>query len=118
MNSRFINNVIIAIFLLLLFACKKDIVKDPNDTNYDTDVEQFEAVWNGLNTSYVFWPIDTTEWDAIYEKYRPMFEIMENEQDSIWEKTWRELTSTLIDHHLSITLRRPSTNYNRYPCWI
>ena len=55
---------IIALALSLL-SCKKDKVEDPNITEYQTDLQQFEAVWNGLNTAYVLWPIDNTDWDAV-----------------------------------------------------
>ena len=95
--------------LLGLFSCKKDNVNNPNDTEYTSDVEQFEAVWNGLNTSYVMWSIDSTDWDAVYFKYRPIFEETEYMPDAEWKSAWKALTSTLIDHHLIIRLERPST---------
>ncbi len=101
----------IAAIVLALTSCKKDNVKDPNIIDYETDLQQFEAVWNGLNTSYVLWPIDTTDWDFVYEHYHPIFEEMEGCSDIEWESTWRELASTLIDHHLKICLERPSTGY-------
>ena len=110
MKSKPFNASILLVSLLMgLAACKKDIVDNPNNTDYETDVQQFEAVWNGLNTAYVLWPIDTTDWDAVYQKYHPIFESMENEPDAAWMSTWIELTSTLIDHHLEIHLERPST---------
>ena len=93
------NNRITLLFLLLsvcigLYSCKKDIVDNPNNTEYSTDVEQFEAVWNGLNTSYVMWTIDSTDWDAVYEKYHPIFKDMEGRPDEMWVSAWRDLTST------------------------
>lgn len=108
------NNIMGIITLITLanfIACKKDIVDNPNKIDYETDLQQFEVVWNGLNTAYVFWSVDTTDWDAVYEQYHAKFERMEAEPDSVWEKTWRELTSTLIDHHMTITLKRPSSSY-------
>lgn len=101
----------IAAIALSLLSCKKDQVEDPNVTEYRTDLQQFEAVWNGLNTAYVLWPIDDTDWDAVYEHYHPIFEEMEGQSNSVWASTWKELTSTLIDHHLKINLERPSTGY-------
>ncbi len=101
----------IAAIVLALTSCKKDNVKDPNIIDYETDLQQFEAVWNGLNTSYVLWPIDTTDWDFVYEHYHPIFEEMEGCSNIEWKSTWEELTSTLIDHHLNIHLERPSTGY-------
>lgn len=103
--------IITLLILASLTTCKKDIVEDPNNIDYTTDLEQFEAVWNGLNTAYVFWSVDSTDWDAIYKKYHPIFAEMEDKSDSIWVATWKELTSTLIDHHMTITLKRPSSSY-------
>lgn len=112
MNSTIIKQGIIMLFILTsLASCKKDIVDNPNNVDYTTDLEQFETVWNGLNTSYVFWSVDSTDWDAVYKKYHPIFAEMEDKSDSTWSTTWRELTSTLIDHHMEITLRRPSSAY-------
>ena len=56
----------ISILAFLFVSCKKDVTTDPNNTEYETDLQQFEAVWNGFNTAYVLWPIDTTDWDAIW----------------------------------------------------
>lgn len=96
----------LAFILLVLTACHKDA----ENTTIETDVQQFDAVWNELNDTYVFWGIDTTDWDAVYTKYHPIFEGMENEPYSVWSATWTELTSTLLDHHLTIKLNRLSDN--------
>lgn len=112
MKSKSIKHSIIILIILASFTgCKKDIVDDPNKVDYETDLEQFEAVWNGLNTAYVFWSVDSTDWDAVYEKYHPIFEEMDAKPDSVWDATWRELTSTLMDHHMTISLKRPSSSY-------
>ena len=96
----------LAFMLLVLTACHKEA----ENKTIETDVQQFEAVWNELNDTYVFWSVDTTDWDAVYTKYHPIFEEMENEPDSVWKTTWKELTTTLLDHHLTIDLFRPSRN--------
>ena len=96
----------LAFMSLVLTACQKET----ENTTIKTDVQQFEAVWNELNDTYVFWSIDTTDWDAVYAKYYPLFKEMENEPTFVWRTTWEELASTLIDHHLTIELTRPSTN--------
>ena len=109
------HNIIISMFMTVAFTILTACQKGTENTTIKTDVQQFEAVWNELNDTYVFWSVDTTDWDAIYTKYYPIFEEMENERDVIWENTWTELTSTLLDHHLDIVLTRPST---KDPLWL
>ena len=65
----------LAFMSLILTACHKEAA----NKTIETDVQQFEAVWNELNDTYVFWSVDTTDWDAVYAKYHPLFEEMENE---------------------------------------
>jgi C-terminal processing protease CtpA/Prc len=54
--------------------------------------------------------VDTTDWDLVYSKYHPLFEVMGNEPYSVWVKTWKELTYSLLDHHLVIRIKRSSTD--------
>ncbi len=108
-KNTLINTLLVSVLLLVFSSCRKDLVPDPNNTEYKTDVEQFEAVWNGFNVSYVLWSADTTDWDAVYEQFHPIFEEMEGQPDSVWRSTWKAVFSTLIDHHMSITLHRPAT---------
>ena len=103
-KTKFIKTALaVAAMVALLSACHRDsaIIEE-------TDLQQFELVWNELNDSYVFWAVDSTDWDAVYAKYRPLFENMDEEPYGVWQSTWKELSSTLIDHHLEIDLVRPS----------
>lgn len=99
---------IIPLFIVffVLTACHKG----NNNMDITTDVQQFEAVWHELNDTYLLWSIDTTDWDAVYSKYHPLFEQMDDKTDFYWESQWIELTSTLLDHHLTIDLKRPSSS--------
>lgn len=103
--------ILLVLGMAIMFGgCQKDLTMDPNNTLYSSDLEQFVRVWEGFNSSYAMWPIDTTDWDRIYDKY---YEVFSNNSmsDSIWEKTWEELTASLIDHHLQIVLKRPTSDY-------
>lgn len=103
--------ILLVLGMAIVFGgCQKDLTTDPNNTLYSSDLEQFVRVWEGFNSSYAMWPIDTTDWDRIYDKY---YEVFSNNSmsDSIWEKTWEELTASLIDHHLQIVLKRPTSGY-------
>lgn len=103
--------ILLVLGMAIMFGgCQKDLTTDPNNTLYSSDLEQFVRVWEGFNSSYAMWPIDTTDWDRIYDKYYEVFS-KSSMSDSIWEKTWEELTSSLIDHHLQVVLKRPTSDY-------
>lgn len=95
--------------LVVFSSCKKVDYINPNDTSYTNDLDQFITIWNGINTSYVLWSFDTTDWDRVYYYYYKVFE--DDLSDEEWGDAWRELTSSLIDHHLTLDIRRPSTGH-------
>ena len=61
--------------VLVLIACKKEISAPNPPTSYTGSnfSDLFEAFWNGMNNNYVFWGIDTTNWDRVYNQYKPIF---------------------------------------------
>lgn len=139
-----IKNIKIAQLVFLLIttitlanSCRKD---DPKilSSEYSYAIENsifpyklFYDTWNSTNTGYVFWDIDTTDWDAIYVKYEPQFYELSIEYYTTWLKypdyltsdnyaeyesvlaqmqeiVYRtsdlldEMCSTLIDHHYKV----------------
>lgn len=91
-------------------GCRKesDYITDPQNYNanrYTTFTEQFEAIWNGINSSYVFWKVDTVDWDARYARMKPKFEALDK-QPSVTNTElltiYRELCEGLIDHHMRL----------------
>lgn len=102
----------------ILIGCRQrgDIYFDPNDPinlQYTTYAAQFEAVWRGMNTHYVFWSHDPTDWDATYQNMLPRFQELDSKYqadgstpDSLtMVNLYAEATKTLIDHHLRINIR-------------
>ncbi len=68
--------VIAASFAFLtISSCRKDIQNVPVPENYigGSFSDVFESFWNGMNNNYVFWSIDTTNWDNMYKIYKPVF---------------------------------------------
>ena len=107
-----INSWVCILILLVVFtSCKKEDYINPNDISYTNDLEQFVTIWTGISTSYVLWPFDTTDWDRIYSHYYNVFDNDDTMTDEAWEYAWKELTSSLIDHHLYIRIKRPATRY-------
>ncbi|WP_411971663.1 S41 family peptidase [Sphingobacterium sp. Lzh-3] len=95
------------LFLISLIGCKTseyndnpNIVKQPR--NFD---EIFEAFWCGMRTHYIYWDIDTTNWNMAYNKYKPLFRNLNiNHADdiSLSADYFREITKGLIDSHFQI----------------
>ena len=48
---------------------------------YSTYTEQFDYLWRVLSTGYVFWDVDTTDWDAMYERYLPAFQELDEKYE-------------------------------------
>lgn len=107
---------------LLLFAalvavsavsCRKDAPEIPNpneDVMSATYADVFKAFWHGMNNSYVFWDIDPTDWDAVYDEYLPKFEALDT-MGTVRTGTLRTyysaLAADLVDHHLAIQILNP-----------
>lgn len=59
------------LFVLGLVSCRKEMpdMQNPREeTIYNWD-QLFESYWNGMNYNYVFWDIDTTDWDKMYKNH-------------------------------------------------
>lgn len=108
----------IALVASLLVGCREkgDIYLNPSDPinmHYTTYAEQFDLIWRGINTYYVFWSEDSTKWDDVYKNLMPKFKELDEAYkadgtipDSLKVATlYEEATSTLIDHHMQIKLK-------------
>jgi hypothetical protein len=66
----------IALLLMVIFAisCRKEVERERLTAYYGKSyTEVFEAFWNGMNTNYVFWDIETVNWDNMYKTYKTAF---------------------------------------------
>lgn len=96
--------------VMLATSCRKDApdLQSPDNRPVSTKKSyayQFNAVWHGINNSYVFWDIDTVDWDAKYEQYYPKFEALDassSVSDSVFLSLWRGVVGQLRDHHFYI----------------
>ena len=83
---------------------------NPNTAPYNTPLEQFEVVWNGINNGYAFWDIDPTDWDSVYTVYKPRFEELSNQTSvptATLQNYYADMCSRLIDHHMAVVIRNP-----------
>jgi hypothetical protein len=47
----------------------------PNPTEYNFPAI-FKGYWSTMNRNYAFWDIDSTDWDAVYDEYKPKFDAL------------------------------------------
>lgn len=110
-------SLIILAMTLMFSSCRKepDYVPYIGETSflaYSTYAEQFDVLWNNINTGYVFWDVDKTDWDAVYEEYMPQFEALDLKYEAGNEVKTHELQKlydgamgNLIDHHMYVSLK-------------
>jgi carboxyl-terminal processing protease len=92
---------------LLLTGCRKTISSSPEATSYPGDnyPDIFQSFWNGMNTNYVFWGIDTTNWDNMYNVYKPQFDqltVFDSSHEALAEQYFSQMTKGLIDSHYTL----------------
>jgi hypothetical protein len=93
----------------LVVGCRKDVEKERLTSYYGKSyTEIFEAFWNGMNTNYVFWDIETVNWDNMYKTYKPRFEYLDQhkEDPKAAQKAVQylvDMTKDLSDSHLNLS---------------
>lgn len=100
----FIICTIFVLYVLFFSSCQKNELGISISPTSSTEL--FEAFWNKMNTNYVYWDIDTTNWDKIYSDYKPAFAKLDIRQINDKNQAiqyFREMTKGLIDCHYNIT---------------
>ena len=108
---------IAAILVLVGSSCRKEAdympyIGENGQLAYSTYTEQFDYLWRVLSTGYVFWDVDTTDWDAMYERYLPAFQELDKKYErqgyvptEELQTLYTGLVSGLVDHHLTFRVR-------------
>jgi len=98
--------------LLVASACEKTKYNPVAPGDYPIQnphyyYDAFQAFWNGMNTRYIFWDYDPTNWDSVYTIYEPMFKQLDAlknvNQSAISYSYFIAMTSDLIDGHYLIS---------------
>ena len=110
--------ITIAITIAVIFtACRKEAdympyIGENGKMAYSTYTEQFDYLWRVLNTGYVFWDVDTTDWDAMYTRYLPAFQELDKKYEQFGYVNTEELSQLytkivggMRDHHLLFAVR-------------
>lgn len=108
--------LLISLTALLFASCRKEPLELTNPNNRfktcKTYVQQFEAVWQGMDQGYMFWEVDTVDWDARYAKFLPIFQKFDaagigNVNLREYRDAWENLFAGMIDHHMSVHVYNP-----------
>ncbi len=115
--------LIASCLLFLVFAsCDKGLSSsNPNLGKTPQSFEEvFQEFWYGMNQNYVYWDHDTTDWDAIYKHYKPMFRQMDLKKDEDLKRSvqyFREMTKTLFDGHFYMSFNGRLSDSALFPLY-
>ena len=99
--------LVLVVFIGCFSSCKKEVVSgnQTGSTLTGNFNQVFNDFWNNMNTNYVFWGIDTTNWDNMYKIYNPLFSKL-NLYDSTDETTaqgyFKNMVDGLVDYHYTL----------------
>ncbi len=96
-----------------MVGCRKEVTNERVTGYYGKSyTEVFEAFWNGMNSNYIFWDIETVDWDNMYKTYKPRFEYLDkvnkNDPQAVRKAAQTavqylvDMTKDLSDSHLDI----------------
>ncbi|MBQ0094837.1 MAG: hypothetical protein KBT49_03545 [Bacteroidetes bacterium] len=106
-----------SILTVLASSCRKEAVPEVyyNEVMklaYDTYAGQFDFIWKNISTGYVFWDIDTTNWDRVYDECMPQLMALDNQvnqgqsiQDSVLLGIYQTAMGQMTDHHMSVAIK-------------
>lgn len=111
------NIITLAIIALIFSGCRKEADYHPyigeiDYLAYDSYSTQFEHLWKCISTGYVFWDVENTDWDAVYNKYIPKFNALDAKHKAGQEVTLAELDTLyrgafggMRDHHMAVAIK-------------
>jgi len=108
---------VISLAFILLAACKKNA--DPSVQQSSAFVILFDSFWYKMNSTYMYWDNDTTNWDNVYLKYHPLFAALNTNNANDTGKAieyFKQISFGLMDSHLSIQFHNDNTVF--YPAYL
>lgn len=113
------RKIIILFFaiVVLFCSCRKEsdyvpYIGESHKLAYNTYEEQFVFLWKCISTGYVFWDVDSTDWDAIYDNYLPRFKAFDQRHAAGYDvsiddlnNTYSEIFDGMKDHHMMVSIQ-------------
>lgn len=106
-----------AILVITISSCRKEshpyiYYNETTKLAYDSYAGQFDLIWKNLSTGYVFWDIDDTPWDKVYEDFLPQFEALDRQvaqggtiPDTTLLNLYEAAMGNMSDHHMTIKIK-------------
>lgn len=106
-SSKYFSFIYLFTTILIVASCHKDIetTDQTGKTPTGNFSQVFEDFWSQMNSSYVFWSIDTTNWENVHATYAPKFTSL-NLYDSADNVTaygyFKDMVGGLTDSHYTL----------------
>ncbi|MDR2842580.1 MAG: hypothetical protein LBV52_05210, partial [Spirochaetaceae bacterium] len=101
-------------FVLLLCAvffmcvsCRPSMdITQPDKASIGSWSDLFTAYWSGMDHYYLYWDIDKTDWNAVWDTYKPKFDALSNDLSFANEafEYFSYMSGILSDGHYSFVL--------------
>lgn len=118
------NIIILTLVTLFFTGCRKEAdyypyIGEESTLAYNSYASQFDYLWKCISMGYVFWDIEKTNWDAVYEELMPQFEALDAKYKAGGDVTLDDLETLygralggMVDHHMTVVVKNihPSPN--------
>lgn len=106
-NTTILFLLLFTILLVTISSCNKNISAPDQTGNTPTGnfSQVFQDFWTQMNNNYVFWSIDTTNWDKVYSNYLPKFTSLNLYDSADNVKAYgyfKEMVDGLSDSHYTL----------------
>lgn len=92
--------------LVSLSSCFTDLENNIKTSETPQSMEEvFDSYWSNMNSNYLYWDIDSTNWDLVYKTYKPLFKNLDINEESDIQKSidyFKIITAHLVDGHYQI----------------
>ncbi|GMO62252.1 MAG: hypothetical protein Ta2G_21490 [Termitinemataceae bacterium] len=79
MSEKTRGTKLLIVFLIIAFlvSCRAEIdLTKPEDQSIKSWGDLFAAYWSGMDHYYLYWDVDKTDWNVIWDTYIPKFDAL------------------------------------------